>query len=72
MSLEMMTPLPAQLKCISPDHTETVLDLINTALARATDGKWNSHPRPLLPGPAASTFLDNNAGSDAGIAANPC
>lgn len=28
-------------------------------------------PRPLLPGLATSTLLDNNAGSEAGTGVNP-
>lgn len=34
--------------------------------------RWqtNARPRPLLPGPSASTFLDNNAASEAGTVAS--
>lgn len=42
--------MPAQLRCLPPDHTDTVLGLINMALAQAADGKWTAHPRPLLSG----------------------
>lgn len=36
----------------------------------AADGRRNARPHPLLPGPSASTFLDNNAASEAGTVAS--
>lgn len=63
--------LPSQWRRVSLDHTETkALAPISIALAWATDGRRNARPRPLLPGLSASTFLNNNAASEAGTVAS--
>ena len=63
--------LPTQRRRIPLHHTERkALAPISTALAWAADGRRNARPHPLLPGPSASTFLDNNAASEAGTVAS--